>query len=67
MKKTLITSIVLLLLSALSAILYWSRGSYVDQNGTLVESFYYIPIAFVLGVSGVVLLCVAAALKLRNK
>ena len=50
--KNYILSFVLLALGCMSFVLYSLSGSYVDENGMLIESFGYIPAGFFFIVSG---------------
>ena len=48
-------------------IAYKANGSYVDQNGFLVESFGFIPLAYLFGLVAVVLTVVLAAGAARKR
>jgi len=55
----LITGVLLLALAATFVVMYWRIGSYVDADGFLHEPFGLIPLAWLSGLVGAVLVAIA--------
>jgi hypothetical protein len=55
----LIVGALLLALAATFVVMYWRIGSYVDADGFLHEPFGLIPLAWLSGLTGAVLIAIA--------